>query len=738
MRIAVYGKGGIGKSTLAANLSAAWADRGLSMLHIGCDPKSDGSRLLLGRRAAVTVLDYLRTTRPMERSYADIISTGYGGVQCIEAGGPEPGVGCAGRGILSMFAFLNDMGLDVNAYDRVMYDVLGDVVCGGFAVPLRREFADDICLVTSGEFMSLYAANNILRGVKNYETDRPRIKGILLNCRGLSDEEDRINRFADAVGLPVIGVIPRSDIFRQAEAADQTLARFAPEADMARLFATLAKDLGRRPDRYFARPLTDESLKAVVRKQKSPIRPTTTFAGPEKTAKEEKPGKGLTLSDLRPSVPGRQYLSKSLLVREPTHGCAFAGALNITTQIKDAVTVVHGPANCTHIAANAIVSSGIRTLRVHGMAAPRQLAPALEMSPMDDHSVIYGAVDTLVRTIRKTAAESSAKAVFVVSTCPSGIIGEDVKRAVYRVLPEKGAPPVIPVTTDGNLAGDYMQGVINAVAEGAAALIDPAVTSEEKQVNIIAEKNIAANTDPNFQIAEHLLSVLGVKVNCRFVRETTVSDLKNFCRGSLNLLAYDDHFGRVLKRLLEDRFGAVFAETPFPVGPWETGKWLMEIASFFRVEEKAKVILQKQKERYRADVKRLRRYLSGKRLMIVSYNHSVDWLLEAARDTGMEVVRVGILNYTQDNRVKTRFSDFVEFRTGYTPDERTGDIKRLSPHLVLSNYAPPDLPDGARYDTLPLCPDVGYMSGLVLARRWAAVLKGPVREGWKNDFRLFS
>jgi nitrogenase iron protein len=736
MKIAIYGKGGIGKSTIAANLSAAWAARGLHVLHLGCDPKSDSTRLLLGRRAAVTVLDYLRRTGPERRALADIMAAGFGGVHCIEAGGPEPGVGCAGRGILSTFAVLDELGLAMDPYDVVVYDVLGDVVCGGFAVPLRREFADEICLVTSGEFMSLYAANNILRGVQNYEGRQPRVRGILLNRRGLSGEQHRVARFAEAVGLPILATIPRSDLFRRAEAADRTLAGFARDSDPARRFASLARQLVADHRCFRAAPLADEDLEVLLLDAKTDGAPPSGHASRLEEA-DPLPAQVPLLDFGNPPPPASPYRSKSVLCREALHGCAFAGALNITTQVRDAVTVVHGPANCVHIAAGALIASGVRMQRRHGVTAPGQLCPALHLSAIDDHGAVFGAVGTLAARIRE-ALESPARAVFVATTCPSGIIGEDVDQVLRGASADGDPKPVMRITTDGNLAGDYMQGVINACVEGAGALIDADMKPAGRQVNIVAEKNIAANTEPNFQAAVRMLEAIGVGVNCRFVFDTTVARLRGFKRAALNLLAYDDHFGRELRRFLQERHGAVFAETPFPVGARETRRWLREIAAFFDVAAQAEAVLGRRQARYDAEAMRLRPALAGKRLMVVSFNHSIDWLLEAALDTGMTVVRAGILDYTQDSVLKTRFGDEIDFRTGYTPPQRDADIARLRPHLVLSNYAATGLPDTARYDTLPLCPDVGFMSGLALARRWAAVLRGPSREGWQDDRPLFS
>ena len=166
--IAIYGKGGIGKSTVCANLAVALAQTGQRVLQIGCDPKHDSTRLLTGGRRLPTVLDYLKDVPEEQARTEEVLREGVLGVGCIEAGGPRPGVGCAGRGIISAFEFLERRRVK-ERYDVVLYDVLGDVVCGGFAVPIRREYANAIFLVTSGEFMSLYAANNILRGIRNFD-----------------------------------------------------------------------------------------------------------------------------------------------------------------------------------------------------------------------------------------------------------------------------------------------------------------------------------------------------------------------------------------------------------------------------------------------------------------------------------------------------------------------------------------------------------------------------------------
>ncbi|MBR7006796.1 MAG: AAA family ATPase [Candidatus Methanomethylophilaceae archaeon] len=230
IQIAVYGKGGIGKSTVSANVSFILAQKGKKVLQVGCDPKHDSTRLLLGGQEQRTVLDYIRSTAPYDRKLEDILMNGSNGVRCVEAGGPEPGIGCAGRGILSTFDALKKLGVDRIDTDVRLYDVLGDVVCGGFAVPLRNEYSDAVFIVTSGEFMSIYAANNILKGLRNFDNGVPRVAGIILNSRGNEDEYETVKRFADAVGLPIVAAVPRDAVFAQAEARGCTSAELFPDS----------------------------------------------------------------------------------------------------------------------------------------------------------------------------------------------------------------------------------------------------------------------------------------------------------------------------------------------------------------------------------------------------------------------------------------------------------------------------------------------------------------------------
>ena len=243
-KYAIYGKGGIGKSTLTSSLSAALASMGYKVMQIGCDPKADSTSNLLGGEKLTSVMSYLNENEePPELE--DIVKQGYGGVYCVEAGGPTPGIGCAGRGIITTFNLLEELeAFETYEPDFVLFDVLGDVVCGGFSAPIRDGYADEVLIVTSGEKMALFAARNIIMAVDNFK-DRgyATVKGILMNRRNVENEEELVQKMADEAGLEIIGDIPRDASIQYYENQNQTVIEGNPELPISRTIMEIAKKL---------------------------------------------------------------------------------------------------------------------------------------------------------------------------------------------------------------------------------------------------------------------------------------------------------------------------------------------------------------------------------------------------------------------------------------------------------------------------------------------------------------
>jgi len=243
-KIAIYGKGGIGKSTTVSNVATALAQMGYTVMQIGCDPKSDSTSNHTRGIRIPTVLDLIRD-HGGDVALSDLVHEGADGVLCVEAGGPTPGVGCAGRGIIAAFEKLAELNaFEVYKPDVVLYDVLGDVVCGGFAMPIRGGYADDVFVVTSGEMMSLYAAGNIATAVRGFKTKGyARFGGLILNAKGFDREEEKVKEMAEELGAPVVHRIPRDISVQNAEDQHMTVVEAFPDCEMSKNYRILAEKL---------------------------------------------------------------------------------------------------------------------------------------------------------------------------------------------------------------------------------------------------------------------------------------------------------------------------------------------------------------------------------------------------------------------------------------------------------------------------------------------------------------
>ncbi len=264
-QIAIYGKGGIGKSTTTQNTAAALAEAGSNVMIVGCDPKADSTRLILGNLVSKTVLDAMRGADEDDLELEDFLFEGFHGIKAVESGGPEPGVGCAGRGIVTAINLLETKGAYTKDLDYVLYDVLGDVVCGGFAMPIREGKAEEIYIVCSGEMMSLYAANNICKGIKRYAAaGKTKLGGLICNSRMVDRERELVEEFAQKLGTKLLYFVPRDNVVQRAENRRKTVIEYAPDCDQAQEYRNLAKLLAGNTEFAVPTPLENEELETLL------------------------------------------------------------------------------------------------------------------------------------------------------------------------------------------------------------------------------------------------------------------------------------------------------------------------------------------------------------------------------------------------------------------------------------------------------------------------------------------
>lgn len=616
-RIAVYGKGGIGKSTVSTNLATALAAAGHRVLLMGCDPKRDTTRQVMGRAPPVPVSEYIVSTPPSKRRLEDVVGTGARGVMCIEAGGPKPGSGCAGKGITATFETLDALGADSLEPDYVIYDVLGDVVCGGFAVPMRPSNSDALLVVTSGEPMSVYAANNILRGSLSFEGGGGRWAGIVLNRRGVADEGTAAHAFARAVGLPIVADLTRSDLVIEADRAGRTVYDMFPLSSERECFDALAELVSclspgcaglRSPS-----PLTDGELEGLVSGSEPDVRGTYRSTNVPVQA----PG--------APSAPAPR--------RAVRIGRGPMGAIATASKVPDIPVVVHGPASCA--------CTGIGDLAsIEAGWGPESLSGSGEnvfSTGMDAGSTVFGGNEALEATLRPLAARGESLIVLL-TTCIPAMIGDDVPQVVSRIESEYPKTRIAYVQAARPESGGYAH---MDVVRALAGLVDPSVEPEPRTVAVIDDTFYAINCGRNLRYIDSLLSRLGLRRLPGFLGGGSAEDICNLRRASLAFLGEDRRENREIQGILESK-GMRFMRSTLPRGMRGTVSWLMELGSAFGMEGAAGELASEASSEYRGAVERYSAELRGKRVAVVGGGpFDVGWILEALADAGADAETAG-------------------------------------------------------------------------------------------------
>ncbi len=716
IQIAIYGKGGIGKSTMAANVSYALTKNNKQVIQIGCDPKHDSTRSLLNGKTQTTVLSYIRDTPPYERKLDDIVLTGSLGIKCVEAGGPEPGIGCAGRGILSTFDTLKKLGLDDMDFDVKVYDVLGDVVCGGFAVPLRNEYADAVFLVSSGEFMSLYAANNILKGIRNFDKGIPRVAGIIHNSRGLKDEEEIVKRFAIAVGLPIIACIPRSDLFLQAEAKGCTVMEMFPESSVAcelrkvsDYIIKISKDSKLLRDTH---PLDDEQMGQLAKGECVPYEDCR------------------ITKNILSSCRACSLKQSDRITRENNivSSCATSGASYACSTISDAITVIHGPKSCAHIISSGKNYSELKKARKNGILADLQ-SKRIYSTDMNDSVAVFGGGSLLEQKIRDQILDGH-KNIFVVTSCVSGIIGDNSVDIVERISNEYPDSCIRIVEADGNIMGDWTEGYLGA-AEMLIDFIDQSVEPQGDCVNIIAERYFFKEEGDDD--ARSLFEPFGIDINCRFMYESDLDSIRNMKRACANFIVTVDETSVGVARLLKEKAGIKINPLTMPASMSEYKLWASAIGHLFGKEKLAEEIIRKTEENYESVIVQLKKTMGGKKIIIEDkFTQDIDWLIELLQDMDAEIILIGVgPKYMWKEKLeKSKYSDRLRFKFDYTYLDLINDIEVMKPDMILGDsLLTTEL--GIRHAVYSN-PGVGLAGPIRYARLFTDILRVPQREGWRG------
>ncbi|MCR5009970.1 MAG: AAA family ATPase [Clostridia bacterium] len=730
MQIAVYGKGGIGKSTVSANLSAALALKGEKVLQIGCDPKHDSTRLLHHGQKVVTVLDYILNTPEDAQDPKAILMQGFSGTGCIEAGGPKPGMGCAGRGILTCFEFLNKHSV-LDPYGTIVYDVLGDVVCGGFAVPARKRYAEAVYIVSSGEAMSLYAANNILQGIRNLDPDGRRIAGIIYNSRGSGDEKSRVFEFAEAVGLPVCVSIPRSEAFSKAEKLACTLAELDGSYEEAQLFSGLAEMILQGPELFTAQPVSEEAMELFLQGKPFNVTPGGKATRPALSASAPSaPAKGSVSVN---AAPAKKKALSDPFGRVPLFGCAFRGAVDLAVHVKDAAVLCHAPKSCTWYAVNGITSYSRRGLFDRGVLYPAFIPRQFGCTDIDIHDAVYGGAGH-AREKSLELADRGIKTIIAVTACIPGLSGDDLE-PLKEELKARGTDMYI-VRTDGVEAGDYNDGMALCYRTLADEAIQAPDAPDADSINIVYEQTWSSRTDGDYEAMKRIFDALGIKVNCRFLCATSIEDVRRFRNAPCSIMARRDRLGAELKAFLQNKYGCRFVDGCFPEGFKQTADLVCQLGKLYSKERRAEALISENLGLYRAVMAELKERFCGTRTMVF-LSRKNDWLAELTEDLGLDVVCACVPQSAgaPDTGWGRRFSaGWAEDR-----DRFAKKTSELDPELILTSdpSVVPDPRQGVSVITVPGSVLKGFFGAAEEARKWARLLDADIKGRWRDDRSVF-
>ena len=589
--------------------------------------------------------------------------------------------------------------------------------------------------------MSIYAANNILCGIKNLDPDGNRIAGIIYNSRGAGDDKEKVIEFAKAVGLPICLSIPRSERFLEAEKKAVTQVEMDRDSREAKLFLSLAGDIKNGIKLSPSLPLSEEQMEAFMQgksldelqeKYKENSEVTGSFGDCEscEEAKEEPPKD--TIPGIGP-IPSKKRALSDPFSRQPLFGCAYRGAMDLAVQIKDAYVLGHAPKSCTSYTINGVTSYGRSGLFTRGIIYPAFIPQHYDNTDINIEDAVFGGVEH-AREKALELVKKGAKDIIVVTACIPGLSGDDLE-PLKKELKGMGVEMYI-VHSDGVEEGSYNEGMALCYKTLAREAVKPVKEIDKDSINLVYELSWSLKRQDNYLKLEEIFKALGIRVNCRFLYDTTMKDINNFMKAPYSLMARDDKLGLEIKRIFEDRYGCKFIEGPLPMGFREMKRFVSELGRLYSKEVEAALLIEKNKSIYEDELANLKKEFKGKTAMIF-LSSPASWLSELTEDLDLEIQEFFLPEKREkDSEWRHRFSKEWENDVNNFLDK----VKKYNPELVIaSDFSVLSRAEqrGCKKAIFAGSIDLGFLSGLEEARKWLTE-KGSELEGrWKNDKYVF-